>query len=198
MQKFQPHQHSQKLIQCLIKLEAPEYKAEAKMELLSMTGDLMPSGKPTFLEVIKYPMIQQLIAEHGKKTMLKVLFLLVKDFCGSLNVVRNMTEDQMIEAAAMLIDECGNFRIEDYVMMFSMAKKGELVKIYDRMDIQIITAILDEYWQRRYRAANKETEFEVNKLDALGPQMRGADEAKELKDLFHNANLEYYSNTKKE
>lgn len=168
------------------------------MELLSMTGDLMPSGKPTFLEVIKYPMIQQLIAEHGKKTMLKVLFLLVKDFCRSLNVVRNMTEDQMIEAAAMLIDECGNFRIEDYVMMFSMAKKGELVKIYDRMDIQIITAILDEYWQRRYRAANKETEFEVNKLDALGPQTRGADEAKELKDLFHNANLEYYSNTKKE
>jgi hypothetical protein len=42
------------------------------------------------------------------------------DFCSSINVLRNMNEDQMIEAAAMLIAECGNFRLEDYVMMFSM------------------------------------------------------------------------------
>lgn len=104
-----------------------------------------------------------------------------------------MTEDQMIEAAAMLINECGNFRIEDYVMMFSMAKKGELVKIFDRVDIQLVTAIMDEYWQRRYHAGSKETEGEITRLDALGPQIRGADETKELKELFHNANLEYFT-----
>lgn len=152
----------------------------------------MPRGTPNFLQVINYPMISQLTSEHGDKTMLKVLFLLVKDFCSSLNVVRNMTEDQMIEAAAMLINECGNFRMEDYVMMFSMAKKGELVKIFDRIDLQVVNAIMDEYWRHRYQAGSKETESEINRLDALGPGIRGADETKELKELFHDANLGYF------
>lgn len=162
------------------------------MELLAMTGELMPAGKPRYLEVIQYPMIRSLIAEHGRKTMLKVLFLLVKDFCASLNVVRNMNEDQMIEAASMLIDECDNFRIEDYIMMFSMGKKGELVKIMDRMDIQVITCMMDEYWRRRFIAGKIETETEIKKLDTLGPKTRNADEVKELKSLLHSAHLEYF------
>jgi hypothetical protein len=148
-------QHSQKLIQCLIKLDLPETKVDAKMEFLSLTSILMPAGNPTYLDMIKYPMIRDLISDHGKKTMLKVVYLLIRDFCNSLNVVRNMNEDQMIEAAAMLIDECSNFRLEDYAIMFSMGKRGELLKIYDRIDISVITQMLDEYWKRRNAAAIK-------------------------------------------
>lgn len=170
-------------------------KQDAKMELIGITSTLMPGGKPNYLDMIKYPTINQIIKEQGNKSMLKAIFLLVKNFCNSLNVVRNMNEDQMIEAAAMLMNECDNFRLEDYVMMFSMAKKGELVKIYDRIDIQLITTIIDEYWERRYSAGKQETETEVNRLDALGPQMRGSDEAKQLKELFHSANLDYYKNS---
>src|SRR4051812_29053217 len=109
-------QHSQKLIQCLISMDLPEKKSEAKMEFLTLTSNLMPGGNPTYLDVIKYPMVRFLVEEVGKKTMLKVIYLLVKDFCSSLNVVRNMNQDQMIEAASMLLNECGNFRLEDYAM----------------------------------------------------------------------------------
>jgi hypothetical protein len=154
------NQHSQRLIQCLISMDMPEKKSEAKMEFLNMTGNLMPGGTPTYLDVIKYPMVKSLVTEVGKKRMLKVIYLMVRDFCSSINVVRNMNEDQMIEAAAMLIDECGNFRLEDYAMMVSMGKRGELVKIYDRIDLPILSQVLDEYWRRRHTAAVKLEESE--------------------------------------
>ncbi|MBK7885154.1 MAG: hypothetical protein IPJ81_16225 [Chitinophagaceae bacterium] len=158
-------------MQCLIKLETPE-KSDAKMELIALVSDLMPQGKPKYLEVIKYPMIRQLIETEGKKKMLAVLVLMIKDFCSSLNVVRNMNEDQMIEAAAMLLDECENFRLEDYMIMFSMAKRGELVKIMDRIDLQVITAMLDEYFTRRKLAAINKVDNEINRLDSIGNTTR--------------------------
>ena len=149
-----PAQSSQKLMQCLVRLETAE-RSKAKMELLLITNELMPGGKPDLLGVRKYPMIKDLVQSEGKKKMLAILVLMVKDFCSSMNVVRNMNEDQMIEAGAMLLEECDNFRMEDYVMMFSMAKKGSFhpeVKIYDRIDIQTISQIMDEYWARRNEA----------------------------------------------
>jgi hypothetical protein len=146
------------------------------MDLMMITGELMPAGKPQFLQVIKYPMINQIIQIEGKRKMLAVLVLMVKDFCSSLNVVRNMNEDQMIETASMLLDECGNFRLEDYLMMFSMAKRGDLVKIMDRVDIQLVSNILDEYWLRRKRAAKKHEETEVDRIDSMGPTAKAIED----------------------
>lgn len=169
--KVNPYnQHSQKLIQCLIKMDLPEAKSEAKMEFVSLVSDLMPAGIPAFLSMIKFPMIRDLVNEHGKKIMLKVIFLLIRDFCSSINVVRNMNQDQMIEAAAMLLDECGNFRLQDYTMMFSMAKRGQLVKILDRIDISVIIQLMDEYWKLRNGDAEKLKEREC--LERLGPSAR--------------------------
>ncbi len=135
---------------------------------MQMTSDLMPAGKADLLGVIQFPMIKLLVEEHGKKNIFKALFLLVKDFCKSLNVVRNMNEDQMLEAANMLIEECGNFRMEDYLMMFQMAKKGQLIKIYDRIDIEVVTAILDKYWEVRLKAGREASEQESLILDKMG------------------------------
>lgn len=151
-------------MECLIKLEGAE-KADAKMELLLISSDLMPHGVPNYLSMVKYPKISELIVIHGRKTMLTIIVLIIKDFCGSFNVVRNMNEDQMIEAALMLLDECGNFRLEDYLMMFAMAKKRQFekyFKIMDRIDIQVITAILDIYWDKRHDAGVQQYQIEEN------------------------------------
>lgn len=166
-----PAAFSHALMQCLIKLETPT-KTEAKMELISLTSELMPGGVPSFLEVIKYPMVRDLISEIGKKKMLAILVLLVKDFCSSINVVRNMNEDQMIEAGAMLLDECGNFRLEDYVMMFSLAKRGQLIKILDRIDLQLIGEMMDKYWDKRNSVAQVFIENSQNHYDSLGSTKR--------------------------
>jgi hypothetical protein len=45
-------------------------------------------------------------------------------------------------------------------MMFSMGERGELVKIFDRIDLSVITQMLDEYWRRRHKAAVKLEESE--------------------------------------
>lgn len=142
-----------------------------------MVNSIMPAGKPKYLEVVKYPKISTLVEREGYKKMLAVLTLLVKDFCSSVNVVRNMNEDQMIEAGAMLLEECGNFRMEDYLMMFTMAKRGsfEEVKIYDRIDIQLISKIMDAYWDRRNAAGKKAQEEQSQHLDTLGPITRKLD-----------------------
>lgn len=142
------------------------------MELIAISRDLMPEGKPAFLQVVKFPMIRDLAKSEGPNIMLKVLLLMVKDFCNSLNVVRNMNDDQMIEAASMLLDECDNFRLEDYTMMFSLGKRGQLVKIMDRIDLQIITAMMDEYWIQRKRAATKTVDEEIKHLDSIGNTAR--------------------------
>ena len=167
-----PHQHSADLIQCLINLQGEATRADAKNELIATTSDLMPKGVPDLLGVVRFPMIRDLAAQHGRKVIRKVLFLLVKDFCASMNVVRNMNEEQMIEAAAMLLDECDNFRLEDYVMMFGLAKRGKLVDIRDRVDLQLITSILDIYWQERRQAGSRYQEEGTAHLDSLGSPLK--------------------------
>lgn len=143
-------------------MENPELRQEGKMELISITSELMPKGEPDLIGVVRYPQIVRLCQEVGKKGVFYMILTLVKDMCSSLNVVRNMNEDQMMEAASMLLDEAGNFRLEDYVMMFSMAKRGQLIKIYDRIDIDVVGLIADEYWIRRGKAGKKKQESEYN------------------------------------
>lgn len=165
-----PVAFSQKLMQCLISLELPEMRSDAKMELVLAVNTLMPEGRPDYLGMRKYEPIRDLVQKEGKKKMLAVLVLMVKDFCSSINVVRNMTEDQMIEAAAMLLEECGNFRLEDYLLMFAMAKRGHLAKTYDRIDIQLITAFLDEYWQHRKEAGERQLDNEVREVESAADE----------------------------
>jgi hypothetical protein len=164
--KSAPATYSAALMTCLIKMETTE-RAEAKMDLMQRTAELMPAGKPNFPAVVQYPRISTLVEQYGRKRMLAVIVLLVKDFCASVNCVRNMNEDQMLEAGLMLLNECGNFRLEDYVMMFDMAKKGKLdeVKIMDRLDIQVISKILDVYWLIRKRAGDQEQDKDYSQLE---------------------------------
>lgn len=153
-------------------MEQAVTKTDAKMEYMGIASSLMPQGKPNFLAVVKYPMIRDLKkGEHGRQ-LHKILFLLVKDFCNTLNVVRNMNEDMMIEAAGMLLEECDNFRLEDYVMMFQMAKRGELFELRDRIDLQVITTLMDQYWIKRKEAGEKAIVEQHKHYDSLGSTTR--------------------------
>jgi hypothetical protein len=128
----------------------------------------MPNGKPDFAVIRHIPSIQQLIlisGDNGRANMHKALQVLIQSFCDSVNVVRNMSIDQVFDTATFLLDECEGFRLEDYVIMFTMAKRGQLVKIFDRIDITVITGILDAYWDKRNEAGQKIQEKEVTEID---------------------------------
>ena len=197
--------HSLQLIECLIKLDQPETTGgkqiamDAKMELVAITSRLMPQGVPQLLETVKYPQIAQLVEQYGAKNVRKALVLMVRDFCSSMNVVRNMNQDQMIEAASFLLDECGNFRIEDYHMMFAMGKRGQFatVKTYDRIDIQYISLMVDEFWKMRNEAGRRK-QLEKPEIPAMHPEAKTLtdEQMKVLKDGIENITREMGKSTK--
>lgn len=52
----------------------------------------------------------------------------------------------MIEAASMLLDQCGTYRLEDYIAMFTLAKRGKLHgEFYQSVDITTISKIEQAY-----------------------------------------------------
>lgn len=169
---------SQRLINTLVELESNDetVKGIAKMELIQITRGLVPAGKPAYTEMIRYPKIKDLEEKLGQKTMMKTIFLIIRDFCASINVGKNMNADQMIEAAAILLEEAGNFRLEDYIAMFAMAKRGEYGEFYDRMDIAMICSFIDKYWQQRNIAGTKARDEDMEKIDriqGIAPATRG-------------------------
>lgn len=162
------------MLQSLAALESEnaELKTKGKVALVARASELMPAGKPAFTNVVAYPTISKLVAERGRASIMAAVFVMIKDFCSAVNVVRNMTEDQMIEAAGMLLDECGNFRLEDYVMMFTMAKRGQLPindgkGLMDRVDVETVGKLLDAYWLKRDQAGKAAQEEEVKRVDNL-------------------------------
>lgn len=104
-------------------------------------------GLPNFNIIIHKPAIKLLIDNGQKKEVSTLLTLLLKKFCNSFNVVRNMNNEQILDCVHFLIDECGNFRIEDYILMFNMGKLGKLGKILDRVDISVIAMMKENYEQ---------------------------------------------------
>ncbi len=137
---------------------------------------LMPEGKPDFEQIEKRPSIKQLTKEFpdGRNEVRKAIMRLVKNFCDSLNLIRPMSDMQQVEVAVMLLEECGDFRLEDYVIMFAMGKRGQLVKIMDRVDINIISMMHDEYYKRRrHEAMNRLERYESDYGIAALPPVEG-------------------------
>lgn len=123
----------------------------------------MPAGNPDFRTIRYREPLKELIKQHGEATIVKVLYTIIADFCNSLNVVRNMNSIQITEAAAMLVNECDDFRLEDYAVMFTLGKRGQLVKILDHVDINVIGVMLDEYYKVRRMAGQRLAEEDFNK-----------------------------------
>lgn len=132
------------------------------IQLVELASELLPKGNPDFMAVKYYKPIKLLLEqEMASLTDIRcALLTLVKNFSESMNVVRNLNETQAIEITEMLIDECGDFRIEDYFIMFQMAKRGKIGDIRDRIDIQLVSKLIDEYWEIRHKEGKKLAEIE--------------------------------------
>lgn len=143
----------------------PEDRKVAKLGYMMAVKQLFPDNKPDYLGIIKYPQIRDLIQDNGEPVVMLLIAVMVRDYCASANVARNMNEDQILEAAAMLMAEAGNFRLEDYAMMFAMAKRGKLVKVYERIDLSTITEMADAYYAERRDAKIAAQDQEIERLE---------------------------------
>jgi hypothetical protein len=146
-----------------------EERQVAKLGYTKAIKQLFPEGKPNYLGVVQFPQIRDLIKDNGEAGVLLLISVMVRDYCASVNVARNMNEDQILEAAAMLMEEAGNFRLEDYAMMFAQAKRGKLVKVYERIDLTTITDMADAYYAERRDAKINQQEQEIERLEVQAP-----------------------------
>lgn len=126
----------------------------------------MPEGNPDFARLRQFPMVKQLAHDVGKLQIQTALVALITNFCRSINVVRNMGEDQVIECAMYLLDECKDFTMEDYLIMFTMAKRGKLGAILDHVDVLVIAEIHGQYIRHRVQGFRRIQEEERKQLQA--------------------------------
>ncbi len=119
---------------------------------MELTQELYIGGLPDYYKATRYPRIADLCEEHGDGNIMKVLFLLVKDFSRNFNVVRNITDDQMLEIAAhfkrIAEQEYMKLTLEFFVQFFTEAKTGKCGKVYDRLDFQVLNDMFENYYNR--------------------------------------------------
>lgn len=152
--------------------KAPQEERQvAKLGYIKAVKQLFPDGKPNYLGVVQFPQIKDLIKDNSEPVVLLLIAVMVRDYCASVNVSRNMNEDQILEAAAMLMEEAGNFRLEDYAMMFAQAKRGKLVKVYERIDLSTITDMADAYYAERRDAKINQQEQEIERQEVQAPHI---------------------------
>lgn len=170
------HWQLRQLIPALADSKAPpENLVKAKLQFSREMAILMPAGKPDYLCVNKFPSIRQLITDIGEPAVVLLVSSLIQDFCSTMNRARPMSAVQIAEVAFMLVFECGTFRLEDYAMMFAQAKRGELVKIYESIDMSVITAIRDAYDMASVKAVQAERQQEDDFYRGMGPSIRSSD-----------------------
>ena len=158
-------------------MENPEKRISGRIELAVISDQLIPKGEVDFALIGDFPPIATLIDDQeGRIQVHAAISMIIRNFCLSLNVVRNMNDEQIFDAAMMLISTAGNYRVEDYFIMFELAKRGKLgIRILDRIDANVINQIDEAYLVKRWEASQRLTYGESDILDQLGPVERSAD-----------------------
>lgn len=135
-----------------------------------------------------------LVEQYGAKRIHQLLVVLLTEFCNTFNVIRPMSANQIVSCASEILNTSNEdyLSMEDLTIFFQGAKTGKYGKVYDRLDQQMIFEMLEIYRQERHEQyQNIKDEQHVN-LKALGPSFRNVDDSTELKELFHQANLEHF------
>ena len=124
----------------------------SQLAIATRALELMPHGEPNYASLIECSSLKEIIKSIGLPEIQTLVMTLVKNFCHSLNLVRNMSQSQVIACTLYLVDECRDFRMEDYLIMFTMAERGKLGDVFDHMDIEVIGTIHQEYLRHRQAA----------------------------------------------
>jgi len=93
--------------------------------------------------------LKKISNEVGEKQIATVLVGLILRTSSFFNITNNLTENQAIETAFMLIDKFSSETIEDFVLMFKNAKSGKYGQLYNRLDGQIIIEWMFKYLEEK-------------------------------------------------
>lgn len=135
---------------------------------------------------------------YGDVRVHAILTILLTNFSNSLNLIRPLSEEQIVYCAYELMTTANEdfLSIEDLTIFFQGAIAGKYGKILDRMDQQTLFELLENYRQARHIAYIREKEEQHVQVKGLGPVDRACEDQNEIKDLFHQANISYIQSQK--
>lgn len=171
-----------------------------QLEIASNLKNYQDAGMINFKNVLSIPLkdrIYGLVKQYGDKKIHGIITVMLTEFCNCFNVIRPMSAEQITQCAYDIIvsAEEDSLSIEDITIFFQGAKQGKYGKpVFDRLDQQIIFVMLEDYRDQRHREYLRLKEERESQFKKLGPKLRTKDDEQRLKDLFHDANVDYYKN----
>lgn len=109
------------------------------------------STNTTYESALAAPKLNALRKSLGAEELEKLVVVVIKQFCDSVNVSNTMNALQIIECAKVYIMTFPNNSVKDLIMCLGNAKKGDYGQIYNRVDQQVIFDFLGKYEDERAR-----------------------------------------------
>lgn len=165
-------------------------------QISCIVSSYIKAGAPQFPLLLQTPLqdrIPGLAAKYGNKRIHALIVILVTNFCNGLNLIRPMTESQIVSCSFELMNTASEdqLSVEDLAVFFQGAITGKYGRILDRMDQQILFELLENYRQERHISYSNYQEERHAQLKSLGPIDRECEDQQEIKDLFRQANIDY-------
>jgi hypothetical protein len=96
------------------------------------------------------------IKKHLGETQVRaILTLMISDVVKFLNLGNSMGADQVVQTVKMILEDYYFYRIEDFKLCFTNAKKGHYGEFYNRIDGQVIFGWLKKYEVERNELISK-------------------------------------------
>lgn len=151
-----------------------------KADIAAISQSVLPflqADKVRFDEVLKispFARIPNLTHAYGFENIHKTLILLLGKFVNSFNLIRPMSEEQVIECAFDMVttSQEDQLSIEDYVLFFKGARQGKYGKVLDHLDQQVVSEMLEAYRQERHINLVRIREEQHLAQKGLGPSDR--------------------------
>jgi hypothetical protein len=115
------------------------------------------------------------LRQRDKPALLKALSLLITQLGNSFNVGKNVDTLQVYECATLLAEKYWYLRLEEFVYVFKQARLGKYGKVYDRLDVQVISE-----WLSTYDTGERLAEMERRRQVQLEQEMDSKLSAEEL------------------
>lgn len=154
--------------------------------------------KTNFEVATTAPKVSVLLGTIGEDTLLKLIVVIIKQFCDSLNVPA-MTAMQIFECAKEYITTYPLNSVKDLILCLRKAKKGEYGQIYNRLDQATIFTFITKYEEERSqyfenKRKNLKAQQESDQLgliNAIPEEFRTATK-KQAKALKHTPRLDEF------
>ena len=135
--------------------------------------------------------IPGLIHSYGKKTMHKLLVMILKEFTNALPLtkIKKMTDTRIAIAACevMLTSWEDQLSLEDLILFLQKAKAGHYGAIKNMSHpVQLLT-LMEPFRQARHEAYQKMKEAQHQAYKGLGDEEKSASNPTSLNDLLHQS-----------